>query len=127
MAGAIALGLGGCLTASVIVVDTMSRSRPTWTRPRVGDGAYGMKVRRELVATARRSVTIGSVYGTLERLEEKGLVSSWRGEPDPVRGGRARRYFRVEPSGEVALREARDRIDRMWEGVEVATESRESA
>jgi PadR family transcriptional regulator PadR len=85
-----------------------------------------MKVRRELVATARRAVTIGSVYGTLERLEEKGLVSSSRGEPDPVRGGRARRYFRVEPSGEAALREARDRIDRMWDGVELATEAGDS-
>jgi DNA-binding PadR family transcriptional regulator len=86
---------------------------------RLGGEAYGMTVLRELEDTARRPVAIGSVYGTLERLEEKGMVSSWRGDSDPVRGGRARRYFRVEREGEVALAEARDRMERMWEGVEV--------
>jgi PadR family transcriptional regulator PadR len=89
---------------------------------RLGDEAYGMSVRRELQRTARRSVTIGSVYGTLDRLEAKGLMASWKGEPDPVRGGRARRYFRVERAGEVALAEARARMRRMWEGVEVASD-----
>ncbi len=91
---------------------------------RLGNEAYGMTVRRELEATARRRVTIGSVYGTLERLEEKGLMTSWRGDPDPVRGGRSRRYFRVAREGERALAEARDRMGRMWEGVDVATEGR---
>ena len=93
---------------------------------RLGNEAYGMTVRRELEATALRLVTIGSVYGTLERLEEKGLMSSWRGEPDAVQGGRSRRYFRVEREGEAALSEARDRMGRMWEGVEVATHGRTS-
>lgn len=87
---------------------------------RIGEEASGMTIRRELEVTARRRVTIGSVYGTLERLEAKGLLSSWRGEPDPVRGGRARRYFRVESAGEAALREAREQTDRMWDGVELA-------
>jgi PadR family transcriptional regulator PadR len=94
---------------------------------RLGDGASGMTVRRELDVRARRAGTIGSVYGTLERLEEKGLLSSRRGQPDPVRGGRARRYFRVEPPGEAALREARERTERMWEGVELATDGTESS
>ena len=89
---------------------------------RLGNEAYGMTVRRELEATARRGVTIGSVYGTLERLEEKGLMSSWRGDPDPVRGGRSRRYFRVEREGEMALAVARDMMGRMWKGVKVATD-----
>lgn len=86
---------------------------------RLGNEAYGMTVRRELETTARRSVTIGSVYGTLERLEEKGLMSSWRSDPDAVRGGRSRRYFRVEREGEAALADARDRMHRMWKGVRV--------
>ena len=90
---------------------------------RLGNEAYGMTVRRELETTARRVVTIGSVYGTLERLEEKALMSSWRGPPDPVRGGRSRRYFRVEVAGEAALAAARDRMGRMWEGVKVASDS----
>lgn len=89
---------------------------------RLGNEAYGMTVRRELQATAQRTVTIGSVYGTLERLEAKGLVSSRREAPDPVRGGRSRRYFRVEPAGETALAEARDQMGRMWEGVHIASD-----
>ncbi len=91
---------------------------------RLGNEAYGMTVRRELEKTARRSVTIGSVYGTLERLEEKGLMSSWRGDPEAVRGGRSRRYFSVEAKGERALAAAREMIGRMWKGIEVATHRR---
>jgi DNA-binding PadR family transcriptional regulator len=87
---------------------------------RLGDESYGMTVRRELERTAGRKVTIGSVYGTLERLEEKGLVSSWHGDPDPVRGGRARRYFQVEAEGELALAHAREMMNRMWKGVKLA-------
>ncbi len=88
---------------------------------RLGNEAYGMTVRRELEKTARRSVTIGSVYGTLERLEEKGLMDSWRGDPETVRGGRSRRYFRVEPKGQRALAAAREMMGRRGKGVEVAT------
>lgn len=91
---------------------------------RLGNEAYGMTVRRELQKTARRPVTIGSVYGTLERLEQKGFMSSRLGDPDPVRGGRARRFYQVEREGEVALHEARAAMERMWEGVEVATDGR---
>lgn len=88
---------------------------------RLGGDAYGMKVRRELEETAGRNVTFGTVYGTLERLEEKGFVSSRRADPEPIRGGRARRYFRVEPAGELALTRARDMLGLMWDGVRLAT------
>lgn len=87
---------------------------------RLGRDAYGMMVRRELESTARRRVTIGSVYGTLERLEEKGYVTSWHGEPEAVRGGRSRRFFRIEPEGERALADARAMMERMWDGVTVS-------
>jgi DNA-binding PadR family transcriptional regulator len=89
---------------------------------RLGDDAYGMTVRRELEETAGRNVTFGTVYGTLERLEEKGFVSSSHANPEPVRGGRARRYFRVEPAGELALARARDMMSRMWHGVRLAAD-----
>ena len=87
---------------------------------RLGDDAYGMRVRRELQDTAGREVTFGTVYGTLDRLVEKGYVSSWNADPEPVRGGRSRRYFRIEPAGEVALARAREMMDRMWSGVRLA-------
>ena len=89
---------------------------------RLGDDGYGMNVRRELEKTAGREVTFGTVYGTLDRLEEKGYVSSWHADPEPVRGGRARRYFQVEPEGEAALKRARDMMSKMWDGVRLATE-----
>jgi PadR family transcriptional regulator PadR len=84
---------------------------------RLGPSAYGVTVRRELQQTARREVTLGTVYGTLERLEEKGLIASRRADPDPSRGGRPRRYFSPNPAGEEALGQAAEMMSRMWEGV----------
>jgi len=89
---------------------------------RLGENAYGMTVRRELEQTASRNVTFGTVYGTLERLEEKGFVTSSHADPEPVRGGRARRYFKVEPTGELALARARDMMGRLWEGISLASD-----
>ncbi len=89
---------------------------------RLGKDAYGMNVRRELERTAGRNVTFGTVYGTLDRLQAKGFVTSHHAEPEPVRGGRARRYFTVEPEGELAMARARDMIGRMWDGVALATD-----
>lgn len=82
-----------------------------------GDG-YGVTVRREIERRTGREVTVGSVYTTLARLEEKGLVASVEGEPTPRRGGRARKHFRIRPEGVRALEAARGMMDRMWDGVD---------
>lgn len=85
-----------------------------------GDGrVYGMEVRREIEARTSRDVAIGAVYATLDRLESKGLLSSELGEGDEARGGRARRFFRLLPSGVEALAHARRVRDPMWEGVDL--------
>jgi PadR family transcriptional regulator PadR len=89
---------------------------------RLGEGAYGMTVRRELEETARRKVTLGSVYATLDRLEQKGLLTSWHTEPDPDRGGHPRRYFEVSPEGRLALSRTQGMMERMWAGVELDVE-----
>ena len=81
-----------------------------------GDG-YGMTVRKEIERRTGREVTIGSVYATLARLEEKGFAASWEGEPTATRGGRARRHFRIEPAGVRALQSSRGMLDAMWDGV----------
>lgn len=81
-----------------------------------GDG-YGVSVRREIARRTGRDVTVGSVYTTLARLEEKGYVTSEEGEPTPRRGGRARKLFRIRPEGARALGAARGMMDRMWDGV----------
>ena len=66
---------------------------------RLKDGAYGVPIRTEIQKRTRRSVSIGALYSTLDRLEAKGFVSSFFSDPKPERGGRARRYFQVEPLG----------------------------
>jgi DNA-binding PadR family transcriptional regulator len=84
---------------------------------RLGKQGYGMTVRRELEATSGRSVSIGSVYSTLDRLENKGYLSSEHGDPEPVRGGRARRTFQVKPEGVEALARSRELLSKMWDGI----------
>ncbi len=85
---------------------------------RLGKVAYGASIRQELEDVARRTVSISTVYVTLVRLEKKSLVESWRSDPTPVRGGKAKRYFRLTPEGAAALRESRGAADRMWQGLE---------
>ena len=81
-----------------------------------GEG-YGMTIRREIQERSGRDVSIGAVYATLERLEAKGYVGRREGEPTPVRGGRSRRFFSLEPSGARALQASREVMDRMWDGL----------
>ena len=85
---------------------------------RLGEGAYGVTIRQEIEARTRRDVSLGSIYPTLHRLEEKGLVSSYSGEPTATRGGRSKRHFRLEPHGTAALNRSRDMITALWQGFE---------
>jgi PadR family transcriptional regulator PadR len=79
-----------------------------------GDG-YGMTIRREVAERTGRDTSIGAIYTTLSRLEAKGLVTSRAGKPTPERGGRAKRYFKIEAAGLRALEEARIELQRVWE------------
>jgi DNA-binding PadR family transcriptional regulator len=83
----------------------------------LGDEAYGMTIRVEIEERTERPVSIGAVYTTLRRLERKGLVASQLGEPSPSRGGRAKKFFRLEPAGLEALERSRAMFARLWEGV----------
>jgi DNA-binding PadR family transcriptional regulator len=84
---------------------------------RLGEGAYGMTVRRESEDRAGRRVSLGAIYATLDRLESKGLVTSFLGRPGRERRGRAKRYFKVRAPGLRALRNALGALDRMRAGV----------
>jgi PadR family transcriptional regulator, regulatory protein PadR len=84
---------------------------------RLGENAYGMTVREEIARRARRDVSLGSVYKTLERLKDKGLVSATIGEPTPERGGRRKKFFHLAPSGARALRHALAALRRMTDGL----------
>jgi PadR family transcriptional regulator PadR len=78
--------------------------------------AYGMAIRRELEKVTGRSITIGAVYVTLDRLESKGLVTSARTPRDE---SGSRRLFAVTPAGAQALTATRAMRDRLWRGVEL--------
>ena len=84
---------------------------------RLGDGAYGAMIRAEIERVTVRSPAIGAVHATLERLERKGLVSSWIGEPTAERGGKAKRHFKMEAAGISALKSARQTLERLHTGV----------
>jgi PadR family transcriptional regulator len=85
---------------------------------RLGSGAYGAAIRREIEARTRRSLTVGALYSTLDRLEAKGYVRSWFGDPTPERGGRSKRHFEVRPVGVRTLRASHEALTAMWEGLE---------
>ena len=73
---------------------------------RLDEEAYGATIRREIETRTERRLSISAVYTTLDRLQQKGLVTSWIGEPTAERGGRRRKYFAMEPAGARALRAA---------------------
>lgn len=83
----------------------------------LGSDAYGAAVQREIAARTERGVTLGSVYSTLARLEAKGFVRCHVGDPTPVRGGRRRKMYVVEPAGREAMREALNALRAMSRGL----------
>lgn len=83
---------------------------------RLGDSAYGRAILKEVQARLGREVAPGAVHATLGRLEEKGLVASRLGSGTPVRSGRARRFYRLQPDGVRALNDARAAVDNLWRG-----------
>ena len=84
---------------------------------RLGTNAYGVTIRQELAKRTGKDISVGATYTTLERLERKGYVSSWMGDATPERGGRAKRFFRIEAPGEKALRTSQDVVRGMMPGV----------
>jgi PadR family transcriptional regulator PadR len=84
---------------------------------RQGNEAYGVTIRREIEARTDRTVVIGAVYATLARLEDKGLVRYRISDPQPIQGGRARKYFTLTAAGARALRHSTAMLARMMAGL----------
>jgi PadR family transcriptional regulator, regulatory protein PadR len=85
----------------------------------LGEDVYGVPIVDEIARRTGRDVAPAAVYVTLRRLEEKGLVTSWMGEPTGERGGKGRRYVSVTRAGLESLRASRKALDRMWRGLDV--------
>ncbi|HEY4133368.1 MAG TPA: helix-turn-helix transcriptional regulator [Gemmatimonadaceae bacterium] len=81
------------------------------------DNAYGLEVHREVSDRANHPYALGAVYTTLQRLEDKGFLTSHLSDPLPVRGGRSRRHFTLTGVGQRALNEAERNAATMWSGV----------
>lgn len=77
--------------------------------------AYGASLQQILAREAGRDVSLGAIYTALDRLAQKGLVTSELGDPTPVRGGRRKRHYELTREGLEHVREARRIRERMWE------------
>lgn len=80
-----------------------------------GEG-YAVPIRELIAEEAGVTLSRGSVYVTLDRLEAKGLVQSWFSEPRAEPGGKPRRLFHIRPDGLAALRRSRQMLDRLAAG-----------
>jgi len=85
---------------------------------RLGRDAYGIPILDEVSARSGREVSRATVYVALKRLEQKGLVTSRLGDSTPERGGRAKRFFKLKPSGLKALRDSREMFLGLWRDYE---------
>jgi PadR family transcriptional regulator PadR len=91
---------------------------------RLKDEAYGRAILAEVQARLQREVTAGAIYATLDRLEAKGLTSSRLGNGTPQRGGRARRFYSIEPAGLNALDQSRTATVNIWRGIRLPLKGR---
>lgn len=84
----------------------------------LGADAYGVSIfRRAQVLLAPRSVSLGAVYVTLDRMEDKGYLTSWLSDPTPERGGRAKRRYKLGSLGEAALQDSAATSRRLWDAI----------
>ena len=97
------------------------------TAARLGDDAYGAAIREGIEEIAQRKCSIGALYTTIERLEAKGLLTTWMGEATAERGGRAKRMVRVTPKGVKAAKDFYDVVIRVSRGASWVANRRGSA
>jgi len=84
---------------------------------KLGDDAYGMKIRREVSKATGRNWSIGAIYDPLYRMEKRGMLESHLSDPTSERGGRSKRIFKVKKKGLDALLEHKKTRDKLWQGV----------
>ncbi|GHN00848.1 hypothetical protein WSM22_23370 [Cytophagales bacterium WSM2-2] len=80
----------------------------------LGEEAYGASIKELIENRTNRNISIGALHSTITRLEEKGLLKSWLGEPTQERGGRRKRFFEVTHQGKISLHEVKSLRDDLW-------------
>lgn len=81
----------------------------------LGDDAYGVGIKEDIEKRTDRTISIGALHSTITRLEEKGMIKSWLGDPTQERGGRRKRYFQLTNLGKSSLREMKALRDELWD------------
>ena len=90
---------------------------------RLGNGTWGAEIRRDIQARIGRELPVSVVYVTLQRMEKKGWVKSYVGEPTHERGGRRLRNYLIDTPGEHALGRSYRALRKMSEGLETTLEN----
>ena len=90
---------------------------------RLRDEGYAVPIRALIKRDVGVDLSRGTIYVTLERLERKGYLTSWFSDPQAMRGGKARRFFRLEPAGLIAVKASKRAIDRLAAGTVLAPKS----
>ena len=80
----------------------------------LGDQAYGVSVLEDIQQRANRKISIGALHSTITRLEEKGFITSYLGEPTNERGGRRKRFFQLTAQAGQALADMKSLRDQLW-------------
>jgi PadR family transcriptional regulator, regulatory protein PadR len=80
----------------------------------LGDDAYGVAIKKDIESRTDRSLSIGALHSTITRLEEKGFIKSWLGDPTQERGGRRKRFFELTTDGKAAVRKMKELRDELW-------------
>ena len=86
---------------------------------RLDGQGYGATIRQEVEERTGRPVAVGAIYATIDRLVTKGYLTARPGPSSPERGGRPKRYLRLEPSGVEALEATQHMMEQMWDGVDL--------
>ena len=90
---------------------------------RLGDGAYGAAIRREIQSRTGRGVSVGALYATLGRLGDKGFLTFTVSDPEPVPGGRARKCCALTEAGRDALSHSAKSMHTMMQGLDLVPET----
>ena len=88
---------------------------------RLEDNAYGVTIRQQILDTADKDYTYGTLYGLLEQLVRKEYVIRIKGDPTPERGGRSKTFYELTPEGIEALKNAMEVHQRVWKGISSLT------
>ncbi len=76
--------------------------------------AYGITIREKIYEDTGQKWSIGAIYAPLHRIQKKGLVKTFEGNPIPERGGRSKVYYEVTDKGKKALAEIKSVNESIW-------------